>query len=149
MSEPKEVIYDLTSPFEYAYKGDVRTASFITLKEPTIKQHTQLCSLENSIFNVYKNVTEFSNKSAKNKNDSDDDGKDNDKGLDSESVIQVIFYNDAVDVNVIFAQAKELFKIGGALVDGEQVLNYPLIDKMSITDFRNIVGEYIANFIKA
>jgi hypothetical protein len=61
-------------------------------------------------------------------------------------VVSAIYGSNSIDANVVWEQAKALFKEGVALVDGEQKLTAPMIDKMSPDDFEKLTGEYVANF---
>ena len=153
MSENKEVIYNLQRGFDYALKGETQTASFLTLLPPTMKTHTLAAALKQSVMKMFKHVAleqqnvpqiEVAEKDIGSK-DTDSEGGE----LDSSTVLTVMFSNDHVDVNVIFEQAKSLFRQGAILVDGEIKLNQVLIEKMSIDDFQNLTGEYIANFTVA
>jgi len=134
----KEFIYNLEAPFEYAYKGDTRTAEFVTLLAPTMKNNNFAASLtqsvRKSILAVTRNMVV------------DKDAVPDDSPLTGEAIMTLLFSNPDVDINVIFEQAKALFKNGGALVDGEEKMTTPLIEKMEVGDFQNMVGEYIVNF---
>jgi len=149
--EKKEVLYQLKSTFEYAFKGENRTASFISLRPPTMREHHPASQLKQSIMTMIR--TTYSGDEilkagdqAKSSNQGDTTADDD---ITAELILTLLFSSDNLDINVVFEQAKVLFKAGVALIDGEQVLNNPLVDKMSIDDFQNIVGEYIANFILA
>jgi hypothetical protein len=64
-------------------------------------------------------------------------------------IVATIYGSACVEANVVWAQARALLKENVALVDGEQKLTTPLMEKMSPYDFESMVGEYIANFILA
>jgi len=141
MSEPKEVTAELTDSFEYAYKGDQREAQFISLFAPTMRQHSQAAALKQSIMKMI----------AKAVKDVDDDSTDvsDESEVTAEMVITTIYTSECVEANVVWEQAKALFKEGAALIDGEQKMTAPLIEKMSPDDFEKTVGKYIANFTLA
>lgn len=137
-----EATYTLNVPFSYAHKGESVEAQFITLKAPTMKQHSQASSLKQSIMKLLKSVTDDADESEKSESKDDSD----DSELSGENLVMLMFSSDVVDINVIFEQAKAVFKAGCALVDGEQPLNGNLIEKFDPEDFQNLVGEYILNF---
>jgi len=147
--------YTLTKSFDYSFKGEIRKADFITLFPPTMKQHNAASELKQSMIKMvrveYSSTENIENltKDAESLTKESDKKEDEDSEITAELILSMIFGSTTVDVNVIFEQAKELFRLGLALVDGEQKLTAPLIEKMSIEDFRNLVGEYIANFILA
>lgn len=149
MSEQESIHHTLESPFEYAFKGETRKAGFISLHAPTMKQHSYAASLKQSIMRSVQS-NEGVEKLASNESKLvEEEGDKKDGEITSQVVLSLIFNSKGVDVNVIFEQTKELFKHGGALIDGEEKLTTLLINKMSVDDFQNLTGEYIANFTLA
>jgi len=142
MKEVTEITYELKSPFEYAFKGDNRDAAFITLTAPTMKQHSQAADLKQSIIRIVREAVKDSG------DDESEDSKE-DEQITSSMIIATIYGSACVEANVVWAQARALLKENVALVDGEQKLTTPLMEKMSPDDFENMVGEYIANFTLA
>lgn len=138
--EQSEVNFQLTESFGYAFKGDQREAEFITITPPTMKQHSQASALKQSIITM---VTEAV-KDSSDKEDKED--KEDDSDITAEMVISTIYGSKCVNANVVWEQAKALFKEGVALVDGEQKLTSKLIEEMSPSDFEKLTGEYIVNF---
>lgn len=142
MEEVTEKQFDLTAPFEYAFDGDVRSAAFITLLPPTMKQHSQAAALKQSIIRI---VTD----AVRNADDEDPEDSKADEAITAKMVVATIYGSGCVEVNVVWEQVRALLKSGVALIDGEQKLTVPLMDKMSPDDFENMAGEYIANFTLA
>ena len=142
MEEVTEKQFDLTKPFEYAFDGDVRSAAFITLLPPTMKQHSQAAALKQSIIRI---VTD----AVRNADDEDPEDSKKDEAITAKMVVTTIYGSGCVEVNVVWEQVRALLKSGVALIDGEQKLTVPLMDKMSPDDFENMAGEYIANFTLA
>jgi len=142
MEETTETQFDITKPFEYAFKGEQRRAEFVTLLPPTMKQHSQAAALKQSIIRIVTGALRGTD-------DGSSDDKDVDEPITSKMVIATIYGSDCVDVNVVWEQARLLLKEGVALIDGEQKLTVPLMEKMDPDDFENMVGEYIANFTLA
>lgn len=143
MSE-SEVTYNLMNPFEYAFKGDQRNAEFITLTAPTMRQHSQAAALKQSIIKMVTKAVRDAESRDPTENEAEED-----EPVTAEMVISTIYGSDCVDANVVWEQAKALFREGVALIDGEQKLTAPLIEKMSPADFEKLTGEYIANFTLA
>lgn len=142
MKEATEITHDLESSFQYAFKGEQRDASFITLTAPTMKQHSQAAALKQSIIRIVTDAVR----------DAGDDNSDDSKGeeaITSKMVVATIYGSSCVEANVVWGQARALLKEGVALIDGEQKLTVPLMEKMSPDDFENMAGEYIANFTLA
>lgn len=142
MSEQTEINYTLKNPFKYAFKGDSRTAEFITLTPPTMKQHSQAAALKQSIVRIVTDAVRANE-------DKDTDDKDTDDTITSEMIVGTIYGSASINATVVWGQARALLKERVAMVDGEQKLTSELMDKMSPTDFETMVGEYIANFTLA
>lgn len=145
MEEAQEVTCNLITKFEYAFKGDLRQAEFITLTPPTMKQHHQAAALKQSIM---RTISSFNSDSDDDENASEEGKSKEDEKITSKMIIQII-YGGSVEVNVIWGQVRELLRTGVALIDGEEKLTIPLMDKMHPDDFENLAGEYIANFTLA
>lgn len=142
MKEVTEKTHTLKYPFEYAFKGEQRSAEFITLLPPTMKQHSQAAALKQSIVRIVSEAIK----------DDDNDNiseSDSDSEITSSMVIATIYGSSCVDAPVVWEEAKALLKLGVAMIDGEQKLTTPLMEKMNPTDFESMVGEYIANFTLA
>lgn len=142
MKEANEVTVELTEKFEYAFKGEQREAGFVLLYPPTMRQHSQAAALKQSISRIIASAVEGVEREDEDENK---DGKDS--SITSKMVINTIYSSACVEANVVWQQAKALFKEGVALIDGEQKMTTPLVEKMSPDDFENLVGEYVANFI--
>ena len=144
MKEVTEITYDLKSAFKYAFKDDMRDAQFITLIPPTMKQHSQAAALKQSIIRIVTDAI----RGAGSDDENDSKAKEDEK-ITSKMVVATIYGSSCVEVNVVWEQIKVLLKSGVALVDGEQNLTIPLMEKMSPEDFEDMAGEYIANFTLA
>jgi len=142
MKEVTEITHDLQSPFKYSFKGDQVEASFITMTAPTMKQHSQAAALKQSIVRI---VTD----AVRNSNDKEGDEKEGEDTITAEMIVNTVYGSACVDANVVWEQVKALLKEGLALIDGEQKLTIPLMEKMSPADFETMAGEYIANFTLA
>lgn len=149
--EATEITVHLDSPFTYAFKGDKRESQFITIYPPSMRQHKQAAALKQSIIQMsMKAAVNAGGVSEAVDDKGASDEEDDSEGLDADTVIFMLYASEHVDVNVVFQQAEDLLLCQGiAMVDGEQKLNGPLIQKMSPEDFEKLVGEYISNFIKA
>lgn len=136
-----EVFYTLKEPFSYARKdGDAGNAQFITLVAPNYKQMQHVTPLKTAFMQA---VLGFSDKDVI---DATSDQTENHK-IEGAQVMQVLYSCAEVNMTKVMLSAAELFKAGAAMVEGEEKLTQPLIDKMKLDDFEQMVGEYIANFI--
>ncbi len=142
MEEITEKQFDITAPFEYAFKGEQRKAAFVTLLPPTMKQHSQAAALKQSIVRI---VTD----AVRDADDGDPDDSKSEEDITSKMVVATIYGSSCVDANVVWEQVKALLKENLALIDGEQKLTTPLMEKMSPSDFEDMAGTYIANFTLA
>lgn len=135
-----EINYELKKPFDYAYKGENQSASFITLSEPTFKQLTHITPIKQAFSAA---MAQLSSKAVEDTADDDDAVS----GEPTAAMMLAVLYQWDGNLSGVFLHAQELFKTGAALVEGETKLTIPLMEKMSTTDFEQMVGEYIAAFL--
>ena len=129
------VQYELKTPIEYAFKGDMQAASFIELSEPTYQDMTNFMLGKQAFV---KGVAQAAESSA-----SEASGDDMD--ITGDDVIGFL-YTSGIDMAKIFVAVQELVKSSG-LVDGEVKVTTPLMNKLSVKDAEGLMGFYIANFI--
>lgn len=138
-----EITYELKKPFDYAYKGENQSASFITLNEPTFKQLTHVTPIKQAFSAAMAQLSSKDIEKA-----ADDTADDTDESGDPTAAMMLaVLYQWDGNLSGVFIHAQELFKSGAALVEGETKLTTPLMEKMSTTDFEQLVGEYIAAFL--
>lgn len=134
-----EVHYELKVPFEYAYKGDMKEASFIAITAPSIKQVNHFIPIKQAFMAA---ATEVSKTIDTTEVEASDDGGD----MDAAAIMPVMM-NWSGDLSKVLIHAQELFKTGVALLDGETKLTTPMMEKMTLDDFEGLLAIYIANFI--
>lgn len=138
-----EVQYELKKSFDYAYKGENQTASFITLFAPNYKQMGNFTPIKQAFTAAITEVTaDLDPEAAK------DEAAKDDTGVTAAAAMQLM-YRWTGDLTKIFLYAEQLFKSGAAMIDGEIKLTTPLLEKMDMVDVEGLLGEYIANFIAA
>lgn len=134
-----EVTYELDQPFDYASKGEQCTASFITLQAPTSRNMKECAELKQAFFRALpKTQTQGSQEETA----GDDD-------IDADGIMLLIAMSQDVELAVVLMVARDLFSSGVALVEGEEKLTKPLLDKMGQDDLEAMTGRYLANFILA
>lgn len=135
-----EFNYELKKPFSYAAKGEMVEAHFITVTAPSYKQMTNAAPIKQAFMTA---ITEVAEKEITKHADVE---KSDDESVTGEQVLQLL-YSSSSEITKVFLYAEQLFKSGAALVDGDQKLTSELMQKMDMTDFESLVGDYIANFI--
>lgn len=145
----KNIQFELTTEIPYANgSGAEIKANFIELREPTGKVSHLCCDLESLIQSgILKmkdmlddaTLQEAAEKAKETKASSEDDK------IDRESILSMMT-GGGVDMKRAVVSFRELFK-EVAFVGGEKAMTIPMMDKMSHTDFRDMMGEYAANFI--
>lgn len=144
----KTVTFELSKPISYANGSGVNIeANHIDLEEPTGKVSHLCCEIESLIQSglmkmadiINKDDIEAAKEAAKAKNDEETTGPDADAVLS-------IMSSGGVNMTKVVLHFRELFKIV-ALMGGEKPLTAPRMDDMSHKDFRQMMGEYAANFI--
>jgi len=136
----ESIVFELTEKFEYASKGDMVQASFIELAPPTSKNMTECAALKQAFYRALPEGDDD--------NSNENPGADEKIAITGSEVIALILRSKDVELITVLLHAHELFKSVG-LVEGEEKLTKPLIDKISPDDFENMVGEYLINFILA
>jgi len=131
--------YELKKPFNYAYKGDTQEASFISLQPPTMKELTHITPIKQALMAAISQVSDTV--------DSGNAETPVDDSKPTAAMMMAVLYRWDGDLNKLLLHAKELFKSGAGLIDGETKFTMPLIEKMDVKDFEAIVGEYIASFL--
>lgn len=144
MEKQTEFIHELEHSFEYALKGQTATASGIKLLAPTNKQMKFTAPLKQHFLRAARSI----------QMEQSDQGKEEElpesssDELEVDDVLSILFLSDE-DIMKPLLIAKELFKSGMALIDGEVKLTDPLIDLIDPDEFQELVAEYIINFILA
>lgn len=133
-----EFDFELTTNFEYAHKGDMRTAQLIRFAAPTSKNMTECAFLKQAFFRALPTDDRGADQQAEKKTE-----------ISGDEVIMMLAMSEKVDLAKVLISAKMLFTSGVAMVDGEEKLTSPLADKMSQDDLENAAGKYMANFILA
>jgi hypothetical protein len=135
-----EFEYILKTKFGYASKGETAEATFITLFAPTSKTTRQCAALKQAFFRA---MGEQEGGGGEEQTDSSFD-------IEGSDVMALLAMSKNVDLPDVIDISKQLFKMPGiALVDGETKLGESLIDRMSVDDIEDMLGEYMINFILA
>ena len=147
-----EIIYSLEDPFEYAFEGDMRTASFVSVKSPTVENISSIARLKQGFMQA---IGSSKDKSSGSGND-DDKSKDEDdeKQLNSDNLsgtaIMAMMAMSEVDYSKYLITAKDvLINADVCLIDGEVKFSKNLFTKLSFKDLEGITGEYLRVFILA
>jgi len=138
----EEITYELKSPFEYAFKGEMRDAGFVTLRAPTVENIGYVSRLKQGFM---KAVTAQKQVVDAKDTESNDSGSIDD--LTGEMIMAMLSMSD-IDYAGYMNTAKATFLDSGiALLDGEEPLKKTLMSKMSVQDLEGMTGEYLKVFI--
>jgi hypothetical protein len=132
-----EANFNLTTPFEYAHKGQAATASFIQLSAPTARNSPECSALKQAFFRAAK---------ASGATTKESEEVTTPTGAE---VIMALAMSQDVDLPEVLVVGRRLLTSGIALVDGEEKLTAALLDKMSDEDFQNLLGEFLVAFCLA
>lgn len=133
--------YDLKCPFEYAFKGDVRTSTFITINPPTVNNISYVARLKQGFMQAVSGQ-----KSAPVETSGSEDAGSVDD-LTGEMIMAMLSMSD-IDYAGYLTTAKAVFSdTGVALLDGEEPMKKALMSKMSMEDLEAMTGEYLKVFI--
>lgn len=135
----KEVTYTLKHPFEYAIKGDMQSASFLTMTAPTYKQMQHVTPIKQAFMSAINDVSQNVVSEGAEGAQSEDA-----EAITGRQVVQLMMMWKG-DMAKVMMHAEQLFK-GVVMVEGETSLTTPLIAKMHMDDVEQLLGEYIVNF---
>lgn len=137
MSSAKEdIVYELQTPFDYAHKGEMTTAMFITLRPPTSRHIVECAQLKQFFYRALPKNGEV-----------EVEGEEGKTDLEPEDIISLLAMSQGVELSAVYLTARELFAKDIALVDGQERLTKPLLEKVDMDDLEQMIGAYMANFI--
>jgi hypothetical protein len=138
----KELTYNLRDPFEYAFKGDMREAAFITVSAPTVENIGCVARLKQGFMQAVSNQKSSSSEAAP--KDEDAAGMDD---LSGDMIMAMLSMSD-IDYAGYLTTARAVFSdTGVALIDGEEPIKKAVMSKMSMSDLEAMTGEYLKVFI--
>jgi hypothetical protein len=133
-----EYTYELKKPFDYARKGDMVTANFVTMAAPSFREIEKVAPIKQALVAAISDITEVSLGQEEAQGEAGD--------ITGAHVVQLL-YRAKGSITGVMKHAEKLFKSGVALLDGEEKITDALLQKMSMEDFEGMLGDYIANFI--
>lgn len=133
-----EVNYELKGKLEYAFKGELKQAMFVTLSAPAFKQVDKVAPLKQALTAAIRDLPT--------PNPEHKAASASDEKITGPEIIQIL-YQGTGEMARVLAHARQLFISGVALIDGETRFTLPLIDDMSMDDVEGMLGEYLAAFI--
>jgi len=134
----REVQYVLEVPFSYAHKGQPVDARFVLLLAPTARNSREAATLKQAFFR------------AAGGQESEAAEQKGDVRIPTGSEVMVaLAMSKDVDLPEVLEVAKKLLTSGVAMIDGEEKLTGPVLDKVSDEDFQAMVGEYLVAFCLA
>ena len=135
-----EIIHTLIESFDYAHKGGMREAEFITLKSPTISNLSSVARLKQGFMKAVTANNQTVKESKKSQEASLDD-------LTGEAIMTMLSMSD-IDYAGYLETAKFVFTHSDiSLIDGEIKFTKDLANRLSYDDLEAMTGEYLKNFI--
>ncbi len=135
--------FELKNPVKYSGGGVDLNASFITLKEPSIDQLDHVAFFQKAVLRCIKSMN-----NNEESNPSTESSGDNSAEKITAHQVLMILTQEYPDMNQLFNTAKKLFYcVGIASVEGEVDFTNAIYKTMSISDFQNMMCEYLVNFI--
>ena len=138
---------ELKHGFKYHFQNDEVEAKFITISAYTMKHMSMVAPVKEIVMKAMGKLVEGVELTA-------DDveaakAKDDVSNIDSTGLMTVIAMNCGEgDLGKLMTYMEKLLGSGVAYIDGSDVkLNGTWIPSLNPTDFENLCGEYIGNFI--
>ena len=146
---------DLKHPFKYHAKKEgggtePAEAKFITIKAFTMKHIESIAPLKEIVMKAlgaYAKEMEFSSEDVEESQENSE--SDDPAVIESKQMMAIIqMYCGEGDLAKLYVYMKQLLTSGVAYIDGDgSKLNGKYIEELNFSDFENICGEYIGNFI--
>lgn len=150
MKSETQIDYKLLDSFKYADKQSKQEidADKIVLKAPSNLQIKQCMRIQKLVMGAIYDHTSRSTDS--DKKSSDDTRSEEDNDFAASALMSLILSTD-FDADSFIDNFKEVFCSGGqhpvCLINGSTPLNDYLYDFVSLRDMKNIMGEYVKNFL--
>lgn len=158
----KEFTYTLKTPFEYHNSGELTEAQTLTIKAPTNKVIDHVALIEQEVskseFNLITNLKSIYGedkfeKLSKDATESVKEKKEESEKVTADAILSQMFSNNA-DMKKCFFALKEILSSGNkekpvCKVDDTEKFTKPMWEEMTFEDTKELLGEYIVNFITA
>jgi hypothetical protein len=136
----KEFKYNLIDGFEYASNGIVKKSYCLTIKAPKMKVACYTAILEREFFKAMENVP---------KNEQQDKNSKSDALKASDYTMLLSAYGDIQKcydaLTKILIDGR--FENAVCKIDDLEKMTESLIEELSLTDIKNVLGEYYRNFL--
>lgn len=142
----KTITFELTNKISYSNgSGDPIECNHIELLEPTGKVSHLCCQIESLIQSGLMKMADIISKEDIEAAQAAKTDDEDIPGPDADAVLSIMS-SGGVDMAKVVLHFRELFK-QVALMGGEKPITTPRMDEMTHKDFRQMMGEYAANFI--
>lgn len=139
-----DVIYTLKDSFEYANKGQVENAQFITLLPPTARYIADIAPVKSYVLKA----VEWAQTKEDNNSVGEGTGSDGDSdSISPQVMLTTLDLTPDVDMAKIMLHINSMLTSGLAKVDGEIKYTKPIADGLSIIDSYGVAGLFLVNFI--
>ena len=140
MTLAKEITVTLETPIAYHHNGGEAEGTFVSLQPPTSRNLVECAMLKQAMYQAAVSIGKGQ--------EAGDAPPEEEQSLSGKELMQMLYIAESVDISTILLTGKDLLKTA-ALLEGEQKMTVPLLDKLSLSDLENLIGEYIAAFIFA
>ena len=146
----KTITFELLSPVSYSSpsSGGEIEGRHVDLIEPTGRVSHLCCDIESMIQSGIMSMSSMLDETtlAAAKEQVNETKQDEEPENPTAESVLALMSSGGIDMKRVVVTFRELFK-EVATIGGEKKMTIPLMDRMSHKDFRNMMGEYAANFI--
>lgn len=135
----KSFTFELSEPVSYSSKGEVTQGTSITFYAPSAAQRKKVTKLKQFFFRALPKEIDAEVERDKTKNTEQAE-------ITGEAIIALIAGSDA-DYSEFIELGRSLLCERNAKIDDIEFLTAPILDRISIDELENMVGQYVANFI--
>lgn len=128
---------ELSQPLEYSSKGQAMEAKSITLYAPTRKAFKHNAKLKQLTMQAMASMAESRTASTADSSENELRGKD----------LMTMLYASDIDIDELSNTFQTIVTNSSAAKIGDETITEHLLDKLSMDDYDNLMGEYIVTFL--
>lgn len=154
MSPAEEIItefeYQLQLPIKFAKDGGENEGTFIMLSAPTSRNSKEVGAIRQAFMRALREQLNNDEviEAAREQREAQEDTEESQESPSGHQVCNMIAMATKVDYSDFLEVGKKLLASGNvAMVNGAVSMKVSLVDRLSLFDLEEMLGEYITNFI--
>ena len=146
----KTLEYKLSQPVEYADQGEQVEGDVLVCTAPKGKNRKDATRIKQMFFRAMPSLDEFSDEqkeAAEQRKAESDNSESSDVEIDGGEVLFMIMQSTKVEYDEFIELGRKMISSGLCKVDGIKEVNSTVLDRLSVEELENLIGDYVAFFI--